>query len=57
MLPCMGTLRRFFCDTRGSTAIEYGLIVGLIACVAIISLQRVGSGMNNKLQVISNALS
>ncbi len=53
----MGILRRFLCDTRGSTAIEYGLIVGLITCVAIISLQRVGSGMNNKLKVISNALS
>ncbi len=53
----MGTLRRFLRDNRGDGAIEYGLLAGLIACFIIGGVQKVGSGLNNKIKTISNALS
>ncbi len=53
----MGILRRFLRDDRADSAIEYGLLAGLIACFVIGGIQKVGSGLNNKIKVISNALS
>ena len=47
--------KRFTTDTSGATAIEYGLIAGLMAVVCIASMQAVGNangggwaGMANK---------
>ena len=53
----MGILQRFLRDDSGSSAIEYGLLAGLIACFVIGGIQKVGSGLNNKIKVISNDLS
>jgi pilus assembly protein Flp/PilA len=40
------TLRRLRSDKRGATAIEYGLIVALIAVAMIGGLQSLGGGTN-----------
>ena len=53
----MSILWRFLRDNRGEGAIEYGLLAGLVACSIIGVIQKVGSGLNNKLGRISNALS
>ena len=52
----MSTLRRFLSDESGATAIEYGLIAGLISVVIIVSVTRVGTRINTKLTAISNNL-
>ena len=39
-------LRRLRSDKRGATAIEYGLIVALIAVAAIGGMQALGGGSN-----------
>ncbi|WP_246167320.1 Flp family type IVb pilin [Sphingomonas piscis] len=36
--------RKLFADERGATAIEYGLIVALIAITMAIGLQKLGGG-------------
>jgi pilus assembly protein Flp/PilA len=40
-----GLLRRLGADARGATAIEYGLIVALIAVAAIGGMQTLGGGV------------
>ena len=40
------TMRRLRSDKRGATAIEYGLIVALIAVAIISSLSKLGGGSN-----------
>ena len=39
--------RRFLSDERGATAIEYGLIAGLIAVVIIGALTLTGTSLNS----------
>jgi len=51
-------IRRFWSDERGATAIEYGLICGMIA-VVVISIVGAGGGLTvtyNKLIAVINAL-
>jgi len=50
-------LSRFSQDQSGATAIEYGLIAGLIAVVIIAAIKTVGSNLSNKFNVIANNLS
>ena len=47
---------RFAADESGATAIEYGLIAGLISVVIIGVVTTVGKGLNNKFTAISNNL-
>ncbi|HEU4956660.1 MAG TPA: Flp family type IVb pilin [Sphingomicrobium sp.] len=42
----MRTIRRLRSDKRGATAIEYGLIVALIAVAAIGGMSSLGGGSN-----------
>jgi pilus assembly protein Flp/PilA len=42
------TLRRLGADERGATAIEYGLIVALIAVASIGGMQQLGGGVGGK---------
>ena len=49
-------LRRFLQDQRGATAIEYGLIAGLIAVIIIAALGQLGGALNTKFNNVSNAL-
>jgi pilus assembly protein Flp/PilA len=43
-------------DTKGATAIEYGLIAALIAVAAIGALTTVGSKLNTTFTNVSNSL-
>lgn len=43
-------------DSRGATAIEYGLIAALIAVAAIAAMQSVGSKLGTTFNNVSNEL-
>ena len=47
---------RFVKDESGATAIEYGLIAGLISVVILGALKTIGTNINTKFTNISNAL-
>jgi pilus assembly protein Flp/PilA len=49
-------LSRFAKDESGATAIEYGLIAGLISVVILTALGAIGSKLNNKFTNISTTL-
>lgn len=49
-------INRFVKDESGATAIEYGLIAGLISVVIIGSVTLVGSALIVKFTTVSNAL-
>ena len=46
----------FVKDEEGVTAIEYGLIAGLIAVVIIAAVTSVGTALNNIFTKVANAL-
>ena len=48
---------RFAADQSGATAIEYGLIAGLISVVIIVSITTLGSKLSAKFTVIAGNLS
>jgi pilus assembly protein Flp/PilA len=52
----MNIVSRFLKDQSGATAIEYGLIAGLIAVVIITSVTAIGTKMSAKFTTISNSL-
>jgi len=47
---------RFVKDSSGATAIEYGLIAGLIAVVIITAVTTVGTNLKDKFTTIATAL-
>ena len=49
-------MKRFLSDVSGATAIEYGLIAGLISVVIVVVLTSVGTKLNIKFQHISAGL-
>jgi pilus assembly protein Flp/PilA len=49
-------LRRFVADSRGATAIEYGLIAGLIGVVIIGALANDGLKLKATFTTVGNAL-
>ena len=49
-------IKRFLMEEDGVTAIEYGLIAGLIAVVIIVALTTVGSGLNNIFGTVASEL-
>lgn len=48
--------RRFAADQSGVTAIEYGLIAGLIAVVIIGAVQLLGTNVSNTFNTIATSL-
>jgi pilus assembly protein Flp/PilA len=50
------TLARFIKNESGATAIEYGLIAGLIAVVIIGALTTVGTKVSAQFQAVASAL-
>ena len=52
----MNIMKRFAKDESGATAIEYGLIAGLIAVVIITALTAIGTKLNTKFTSVSNGL-
>jgi pilus assembly protein Flp/PilA len=43
----MKTVRKFFKNEEGATAIEYGLIAALIAVAAIVAMGSLGNTLSN----------
>ena len=52
----MNAIKRFAADESGATAIEYGLIAGLISVVLITVLTTLGKELNTKFTKIQSAL-
>jgi pilus assembly protein Flp/PilA len=49
-------LSRFARDASGATAIEYGLIAGLVAVVIVTAITTVGTKITNTFNKVGNAL-
>jgi pilus assembly protein Flp/PilA len=47
---------RFLKDESGATAIEYGLIAALIACVIILAVTATGAGVQATFDEVAGAL-
>ena len=47
---------RFMNDQSGATAIEYGLIAGLLGIVLVTGATALGGALNNKLTSMSNSV-
>ena len=52
----MKTIRKFFKNNKGATAIEYGLIAALIAVAAIAAMQGLGNSLNKTFKNVSTKL-
>lgn len=52
----MSLLSQFIRDDSGATAIEYGLIVALIAVVIIGAVTTLGANLNSSLSTAGNAI-
>jgi pilus assembly protein Flp/PilA len=49
-------LLNFLKDDEGATAVEYGLMVALIAIVVIISVTFLGRSLNNKFSQVGSSV-
>ena len=49
-------IKSFILDEDGATAIEYGLIAGLISIVIIIAVTSIGTGLQEKFNEIATTL-
>lgn len=49
-------VKNFWNDEEGATAIEYGLLVALIALVIIVAVIAVGTNLNIVFQSVANCL-
>lgn len=47
-------IRRFLADEDAATAVEYGLIVALVAVTAIVGITAAGGGLGNLFGSVSN---
>jgi pilus assembly protein Flp/PilA len=52
----MEKLVNFFKDESGAAAVEYGILVALIAVVIITAVTAVGTRLNSTFTTVSNAL-
>lgn len=52
----MLNLKKYLSDDRGATAIEYGLIAGLIAVVIIAAVTLAGTNLSGMFNAIATAL-
>ena len=50
------SLKSFFDDDRGATAIEYALIASLIAVALVVALTSLGTGLSSEFVEISGVL-
>ncbi|WP_166040806.1 Flp family type IVb pilin [Sphingosinicella sp. YJ22] len=53
----MQTIRKFIRDSKGATAIEYGLIAALIAVAAIAAMSNLGSTLNTTFNTVASNMS
>jgi pilus assembly protein Flp/PilA len=52
----MSTIQKFIRDDSGATAIEYGLIAGLVSVVIIVAVTAVGTKLSKTFNSVGNAL-
>jgi len=52
----LNSITRFLRDEEGATAIEYGLIAGLIAAVLVLVLTNLGTQVKSKFNAVLVAL-
>ena len=52
----MTYIRKLIRNSKGATAIEYGLIAALIAVAAIAAMQGVGSSLNSTFTNVSSSM-
>lgn len=52
----MERIKNFFKDESGASAVEYGLLVALIAVFIIGAVTLVGESLNNQLTAAGNAI-
>jgi pilus assembly protein Flp/PilA len=52
----MAKMIKFLKNTKGATAIEYGLIAALIAVAAIAAMQGIGTKLGTTFNNVSNSL-
>jgi pilus assembly protein Flp/PilA len=52
----MEKIKRFFKEEEGVTAIEYGLIAGLIAVIIIVAVAMVGTKLSGVFQTVADTL-
>lgn len=43
-------------DERGASMVEYGLLLGLIAIIALVAVQAFGTGVSEKFSSINSAV-
>lgn len=51
---CLQKFLKIFKNSRGATAVEYGLVVALICIAALIGIGRLGSNVKNMYAHIQN---
>jgi pilus assembly protein Flp/PilA len=56
MMQLLQHFRNLSADEQGATAVEYGLVVALIAATLITSLQLLGTNLSTVLEIISDAV-
>ena len=52
----MERLKKIFRDEEGATAVEYGLMVALIAIVIIAAVTLLGTALNDKFQTVASSV-
>jgi pilus assembly protein Flp/PilA len=52
----MNALLKFYRAEEGATAVEYGMLVALIAAVIVAIVTTLGNKINNAFTTVSNAL-
>ncbi len=52
----MNALKKFFKEEDGAAAVEYGLLVALIAAVIVAVVKVLGSTINNAFQTVCTAI-
>ena len=49
-------LLRFLADERGATAVEYALVIGLIASAIVGSITSIGVNINNHMNTVASSI-
>ena len=50
------SIKRFLLQEDGPTAVEYAVMLALIAMVCLVAIRAVGTNANNKFNAVKNAL-
>jgi pilus assembly protein Flp/PilA len=56
MSKFIAAARQFVRDEEGATAVEYGLLVALIAAVIVVAVRTLGTKVNTGFETVNNNL-